>query len=963
MKQTIKLFFMTICLFSFGWANAQTGTIRGTVINDATGETIIGATIMLKGTTKGTRTDIDGNFSLKAPTGKQTITCSFISFAKQEITDIEVLPNKVTVLKIRMQQKTKKIRKVVIRSKRIANSETALLTIQRKSANVLDGASAETFKKTGDNDAATAISRVTGVSVEGGKYVYVRGLGDRYTKSQLNGVDIPGLDPDRNTVQMDIFPTNLLDNLLVYKTFTPNLPGDFTGGMINIETKSFVDKKTMGFGASIGYTPGMHLNRLGLTYKSSGADLFAFGNSSRKLPIANVSSIPDRSDNNPALTTITKKFNGQLAPTNFSAPLNGAISFSKGNQFKKKKYTLGYNTAVNYRYQFRHYDDYEFGRSIKNGEQGVTELTQLTTTTGKRSEQEVSWSALAGGALKTKKSKYVLNVLHSQNAVSRAAIYDIRFPNGQNTALPLKQYVLDYSQRSVTNALLSGSHSVKNNKWRVNWKLSPTVSKIVEPDIRSTTYLIEDGNFIIDNGDGAIPERFYRNLDEVNGVGKIDISTKFKTWSGKESKLSFGVANTTKNRDYSVLRFIFNNTMNTNWLGNGNELLEPENVWTPNNQQGTYIRAEESLTRNPNIYNATQNIAAAYVMNELPITDKLKAVYGVRAEKTDMWISGYGRFAGEQMDENKVDEHVMDALDILPAVNIIYALKKKMNLRASYSRTLARPSFREKSFVSILDPLSNIRFIGNIDLKRTNIDNVDLRWESFFNSNEIISISAFYKKFENPIEIAGFLLQPNDITPRNAGTAHVAGAEFEVRKNLGFLTKTLDKFSLATNITAVRSYIDMREIVVAAGQDAVFGTEDDITEYMSRSANLRTGETIGNYRNMFGQSPFIVNTSLTYSNDTLGLESTLSYNVQGKRLAVVGVGVRPDVYDQPFHSLNLKLSQRLGKKKLWKTSLTVRNILNDRREKLFESYNADPQVFESFNPGIGFSLGVSYLIQ
>lgn len=962
MKHTIKLFTLLLLLGSFA-AQAQKGTIRGQVINDATGETIIGATIMLSGATVGTRTDLDGNYSLKVPVGKQTMNYSLIGFAKQEISDINVKANEVTVINVRMKKTTSTMKRVVIKAKRIKNNEAALLTIQKKSANVLDGASSETFKRTGDNDAATAISRVTGVSVEGGKYVYVRGLGDRYTKSQLNGVDIPGLDPDRNTVQMDIFPTNLLDNIIVYKSFTPNLPGDFTGGMVNIETKSFVERSTLGFSASLGYTPGMHFNRLGLNYKSSFADMVGFGNSSRKLPISNVGNIPAKSDNDHRLTTMTKAFNSQLAPTNFSSPLNGALSFSKGNQFKKKKYTIGYNTAVNYRYQFRHFDDYQYGRSIKNGEQGITELTQLTTTAGKRSEQEVSWSALAGGAIKTDKSKYVLNLMHSQNAVSRAAIYDQRFPNGLNTAVPLKQYVLDYSQRSVTNALLSGSHSVKDNKWRINWTLSPTLSRIVEPDVRSTTYLVEDGKFLIDNGDGAVPERFYRTLTEVNGAAKVDISTKFKTWNGEESKLSFGINNTIKNRDYEVLRFIFNNTLGTEWTGNGDELLESGNIWTPENQQGSYIRAEESLTKNPNIYNATQNVASAYVMNELPLTKKFKAVYGVRAEKTDQWISGYGRFANEDVDEVKTDERVVDVLDILPSVNLIYAVNKNMNVRASYTRTLARPSFKEKSFVSILDPLSSLRFIGNIDLKRTNIDNIDLRWENFFSRNEMISVSSFYKKFENPIEIAGFLLEPNDITPRNAGTAHVVGLELETRKNLGFIGAPFDKFSFATNITVVQSYMDMREIVVAAGADATFGTSDDVTEYMSRSANLRTGETIGNYRNMFGQSPYIINASLSYANDTLGFESNISYNVQGKRLAVVGVGVRPDVYDQSFHSLNLKISQRLGKKKQWKTSLTARNILNDRREKLFESFEATPQVFESFSPGIGFSLGISYLMQ
>ncbi len=963
MKNTMKTILTAIFALSLSMAYAQKGTVRGQIIDDETGQTIIGASVMIPGTSNGTRTDLDGKYAIQLNPGKHTLTYSFISYTQQEITDINVEAGKVTVLNIRMKKKSQQIKKVVVKAQRISNSETALLTMQRKSANVMDGTSSETFKKTGDNDAATAIARVTGVSVEGGKYVYVRGLGDRYTKSQLNGVDIPGLDPDRNTVQMDIFPTNLLNNIVVYKSFTPDLPGDFTGGMVNIETKSFVERKTIGFSASLGYTPGMNLNPLGLTYESSAADLFAFGNSSRKLPIANVNRIPRRSDNNPALTELTKRFNPQLAPTNFTAPLDGSIAFSSGNQYQKKKYTIGYNTAVNYRSQFRHFDNYELGRAIKSGNKDNTELNQLMTSSGKRSEQEVSWSALAGGALKTQKSKYTLNLVHSQNTVSRAAIYDTRFPDGQNTALPLKQYVLDYSQRSVTNALVAGSHSIKNDKWRLDWKLSPTYSNILEPDVRSTTYLIENGEYVVDNGDGAIPERYYRSLHEVNGVAKIDLSTKFNIWNGEESKLSFGAANTIKNRDYQILRFIFNNTMGANWTGNGNEMLLDENIWSPTNPSGTYVQAEESLTMNPNIYNASQNVFAAYVMNELPITDKLKAIYGARLEKTDMWISGYGRFAGEQMDEQKTNEKVMDAADILPSVNLIYALTKKQNLRASYSRTLARPSFKEKSFVSILDPLSNVRFIGNIDLKRTNIDNIDLRWENYITPSEIISVSGFYKRFQNPIEIAGFLLQPNDITPRNAGLAHLMGLELEIRKELGFISKKLDKFSFTTNVTLVRSLIDMREIVVAAGQDNRFGTADDVTEFQSRTNNLRNGETLSHYRSMFGQSPYIINAGLNYTNDTLGFETQLTYNVQGKRLAVVGVGEIPDVYDREFHSLNLKLAQRFGKGKQWQGSLTVTNMLNDRRERLYESFNANPQVFEAWNPGRRFSLGISYLMQ
>lgn len=951
-----KLILSLTSVLIFAVSLAQTGTVSGTVSDPANGETLIGVSVLLEGTTTGTVTDFDGNYKLKLPVGEQKIAFSYISYVTQ-VRSVTIEKGSDITLNIDLAENVEQIGEVVIREERNTNTDLALMTMQRKSATVLDAVSSESFAKTGDSDAAAAIGRVTGVSVEGGKYVYVRGLGDRYTKTQLNGVDIPGLDPDRNTVQMDIFPSNLIDNIVIYKSFSPQLPGDFTGGMVNVKTKSFPSTKTLSFSLSLGYAPNMNLNKEGLRYKGSAGDVFAFGGGYRALPISESSVLPERSDRDPLLTEITSKFNSQLAPTTFRAPLNGSFSFASGNRKKKDNITFGYNSAINYSYQFRHFDDYEFGRSIKGGQNG--ELTQLMTSTGKRSEQEVSWSVLLGGAIKKKNSKYILNFLHSQNAVSRAAQYSTKFPNGQNTALPLRQFVLDYSQRSVSNALLAGSHEFKDEKWKVDWKLSPTLSLITEPDIRSTTYIIENGDFIIDNGDGAVPERFYRDLTEINAVGKMDVTNTFDIWKELKSNLSFGFANTYKTRDYQVLRFIFNNTLSNDWTGNGDELLEDENIWSLENPQGSYIRAEESLTKNPNIYQATQSIASLYVMNELPFSKTFKAIYGLRYERTDNWITGYGRFNGEGIDEDKVGEKVLNTNDFLPALNLVYTMKENMNIRTSYSRTIARPSFKEKSFVSILDPLSGVRFIGNIDLQRTNIENVDLRWEYFFNRGEMISVSGFYKHFNNPIELSSFLLSPNDVTPRNAGSAFVAGFEFETKKDFAFISEKMKNLSFNVNATYVRSMIDMRKIVVAAGSDATFGTDDDVTEYESR-LQYADGEEIKQFRSMFGLSPFIVNAGLSYTSDTLGLEANVSYNVQGKRLAVVGVGARPDVYEQAFHSLNVKVSQKFGKLDRWKASLSGQNLIGDKREKLYESGDAAPQVFESFSPGRRIIFGISY---
>jgi TonB-dependent receptor len=940
----------------------QQGKLRGTIIDDENVETLIGVSVVIDGTFTGTITDLEGNYNLALDPGTYTIVFSYISYATQKVTGIIIKAGETNTVDIRLGSDAEEIGEVVVMAQRITNSESALLTIQKKSANVLDAVSAESFAKTGDNDAGAAIRRVTGVSVEGGKYVYVRGLGDRYTKTQLNGVDIPGLDPDRNTVQMDIFPANLLDNIVVYKTFTPELPGDFTGGMVDINTKSFPSTETFSFSATMAYTTGMSLQKDALRYNGGAGTFAAFGNKYRALPFSEDTKIPNRFERDPALTELTSSFNRQLAPNQFTSPLNGRLAISKGNQITKEKVTFGYNTALNYSYEFRNYDEFEFGRSIKS-EPSETALSQLQYASGQRSEQEVQWSGMLGGAIKTDKSKYILNLLHSQNAVSRAAVYDITFPNGLNTALPFKQFVLDYSQRSVSNLLFSGSHKLRSNKWGLDWKLSPTYSKITEPDIRSTKYIIENNEFIIDNGDGAIPERFYRYLTEINAVAKVDLTYDFKAWKNLDSKLKFGTANTYKTRDYKVLRFIFNSTLDEDLTGNADELMTDDLIWSNSNATGTYVRAEESLTNNPNIYTATQNVSAFYVMNELPLTPIFKAIYGIRYERTDNWISGYGRLEGEDVNRDIENEKVLMSNDFLPALNLIYNLKENMNLRVSYSKTLARPSFKEKSFVSILDPLSGIRFIGNINLEKTSVRNLDLRYESFFDNGQMISISGFYKHFINPIEISGFELEPDDITPRNAGTAHLFGAELEFRKNFAFITPRLKGLSIAANLTYVKSLIDMREIVVAAGADGLFGTVDDRTEFESRSANLRDGETLGNFRSMFGQSPFIVNISLAYSNDSIGFEASLSYNVQGKRLAVVGIGIRPDVFDQEFHAMNLKISQKFGKENRWKASLSAQNLLGDLREQLYESYHAEAQVFERFNPGRTFSAGFAYLIK
>ncbi|MFT4733426.1 MAG: outer membrane receptor protein involved in Fe transport, partial [Arcticibacterium sp.] len=294
-------------------------------------------------------------------------------------------------------------------------------------------------------------------------------------------------------------------------------------------------------------------------------------------------------------------------------------------------------------------------------------------------------------------------------------------------------------------------------------------------------------------------------------------------------------------------------------------------------------------------------------------------------------------------DEVLVNEKINESLSLLPSANIVYALKDRTNLRFAIARTVARPSFKEASISQIYDALSDRTFIGNRDLKQTRIMNYDARLEKFMDNGQMASLSVFYKTFKNPIEVVSFSqAAPNDIQPRNVGQAVVTGAEFEFRKNIGLFVKGERPLSLGMNMTYVYSQVDMNP-----------------NEYLSRIENARSGENVKESRQLQGQSPFIINAFMTYSHQENGIEANLSYNVQGKRLSIVGIGRNPDVFEKPFNSLNFKGTKRFGKANRGSISLSATNLLNAKRQRVYEGFNASSQIYDLFKVGrsLGMSLG------
>lgn len=608
-----------------------------------------------------------------------------------------------------------------------------------------------------------------------------------------------------------------------------------------------------------------------------------------------------------------------------------------------------------------------------------TTLFRDRTSRGNQTENEVMWTALLGQSLKMKRSKYSLVLFHTQNGQSSAAnLTETNFDSNQ--AVLLKQG-LQYTQRSITNANLSGLHYLDvSKKWKLNWKFSPTYSRISDPDIRSTALEVSDTPdtngepvYLWEESVGAEVRRIFRGLTEYNISSRFDVERKFKQWDSLESVITFGALNTYKNRVFDVNEYVFKLYNQSNVVPNDpNWFLENNNLYTNATNQGVYVTGQFEPANN---YKANQNTMAAYIMNKLPINESFSVTYGVRAEKNVNRYTGESNNAASDPTAPKyINEVVLDELNILPSINMVYKIRKVVdslseykrstNFRAAYTKTLARPSFREISISQIYDPISGRRYLGNIDLKQTLIHNADIRWEHFFGRTELISLSGFYKKFINPIEIVANVAAPNEFKPVNAGEADVFGGEFEIRKTIGYKTKNKKhiRFVIGANFTYVVSRIDMNKV------ETVIGTTT-FTEKHVRESNAREGEVIGDFRPMYGQSPYIINAFTTFKNDSIGLICNLNYNVQGKKLAVIGVGGLPDVYEQAFHSLNLKVSKTFGKiyegesAPRWKASIRATNLLNAARKKYYEAYNAESQIFEYLHSGMTFTGSVSFTLR
>lgn len=954
LKSTASLVFFFFTLA----ATAQQGTITGKIYDKTTGDTLIGASVQIQNSAMVAFADINGAFRFRVEPGSYNLVASFAGFSTVTVEDVVVRPDESTTIEISLGpdalQET-----ITVTAETLQNSETGLLKFRQKAVAVADAISSEEISRQGGSNAADAVSKVTGASVVGGKYVFIRGLGDRYTSTHLNGVELPSADPDVKAFQADMFPSGLLDKLVTLKTFTPDKPGNFSGGIIDIGTKEYPPEFTYGVSYSGGWLTDT-TNETFLTQPGGSDDWLGKDDGTRALPDffnngdTLVPSRTDARDNSAAATALddaSKAFSPVMSPIQDETSIDQSVSLNVGNQFFIGERTLGFQASFSYSRKYQYYDEWDLGR-FRLTESATSAGTLLTLSDFEQSQgsEKVVWGGLISG-------KYMLadnheigaNFIYNQSGESRATFYEGSW-NEQfsNPDTVLESRLLKYTERNLESLQLMGEHFFPSADLTIKWNAANATNTQEEPDTRIFTNQYTDRMV---NGDLTrlysiaqslypLPARYFRELQEDSNNLGIDGTWRVDIWNDQRGEFKFGYAFDNKERDFSELRYQYELSSSADrYTGDAEAFFGPANsgILSFDEDRGRYTfgniiqLAPDALGGD---YFGEAEIQAAYAMAILPINDSLKMITGVRREETNYQVERV-LDPGEELSPEDVGN--LDEVDYLPSLHFMYQLGDNTNFRGAYGRTLARPTLREMAPYASFDFIADGIFLGNPNLERTLIDNFDFRWETFPDAGEIYAISAFYKDFENPIvKTFGAAGEFGEVVFTNEESATVYGAEFEVRKKLAPADAT-KYFSVSANLSLIKSEVDI--------------PENELRDI--RALDPDASDT----RELQGQSPYLFNLGLFYDDIDNDLSATLFYNEFGDRLDQVGTSGTPDAFEKSRGLLDFSIS-----KKFWRgvsLKVSAKNLLDEAIEVTHE-FKGQEFVRERYETGTSYSLSLSF---
>ncbi len=930
--ETMRLLISCFLFLTTTVATAQKGTISGKVVDAKTGETLIGVSVIVENVhpIQGAVTDFDGNFVIPDVTaGKHKVTLRYVGYAPKTLENVEVPVAGVVTLNTILETGDTKLKEVEITAKASRETQSAIFVMQKNSSIIQSGISSEDMKRSPDRSSSEVLRRVSGATIQDGKFAVIRGLADRYNMALLNNAILPATEPDRKAFAFDIFPSNILDNIIIMKTAQPDLPSEWAGGLIQLNTRDIPEKSF--FNITIGQTFTEQSTFIPYySYEGSKTDFLGFDNGTRILP----KNFPSALEFNNKTSDVQRRQLGtSLLDKSWGVNKNKlaypgqSLQLSGGYAWRGKDVQFGAIAALSYGNNLR------YTSATRNRQDG--DGSPYLSYQDKIYNNSVT-SALIGNfsvVIKNKhriswKNAYTIN--SDDNTVQRSGV-------SYFSSVETKRTNLEFISSRVYSTTLSGEHVFGKKEFKLRWNGGLVLMNRDQPQTRRYSYdrmynadsagapNTNTAPFLLNlpktGSDPKYGAMFYSKLSERIYNASVDFTAPFKIGS-KKQLFKTGVYYQNRSRDFEARNLYVRKvaTFKDSVLA-----LPVDAIINSANMESGAIKLEQ-VAFPTDQYHAVSNTYAAYVMMENTASHWFKAVWGFRfeyftqtlrtankytidfVENPDGSVTQTGRFIDTSYTKNyfsgayKTDSNggnVKPLFPLLPSVNLIFKLNENMNFRTSYSQSMSRPEFREVAPFRYYDFVNEFELIGNENLLQTFIHNADLRYEWFMGKGQVVNASVFYKRFTNTIELAAKSGGGVDVYQySNAEKADLIGAELEVRKNFAFITPKLEDLAFTANLAYIYSQVDL--------------------------TNVKNTPADEMKRPMQGQSPYIINLGLSYQNRKIGFGANLLYNQTGDRLYATGISGNPAWYEHWRPLLDLQISQ-----KFWKDRFTVRLTCSD----------------------------------
>lgn len=875
-----------------------TGRIVGRVIDHGTGTGLSAVTVQVVGTSLGAISGVDGRFVINnVPSGTVTLRATSLGFGVKTVSGIDVRGGAVEQ-NISLETEAVEIGAVEVTAAAERGSVNRALDQQRTATGIVNAITSEQINRSPDSDAAQAIQRVSGVTVQDGKYVVVRGLGERYTTTSLNGARMPSPEPEKKMVPLDLFPASLIEQITTSKTFTPDQPGDFSGAQVDIKTREFPTERRESFSTSLAYNTAATGQSLFLA-PSTGSEWLGFGSGPRQLP----GGLRDVRD----FRNVWSVENGNGTPS-------GSLGFAFGGNTPINSHRFGYVVSGTYSngQEIRENEVRALAQSLGDG---TIEIDRFQGSTGRRS---VLWGGVANfSTLFGSHTRIALNSTYNQSADNEA-----RFELGTSENygnLPLQVTRLRFIERSMRSNQLLGQHEL-TDRHRLDWSVTSSGVRRREPDRSEIVYAVDTdpstGATLAPAWFASSPEGAVRTFGDL-GEDSWELAGNYKFTLGdaRRSYLKLGALG--RRTDRETENFVYSITAPL--LPRAARELRPEEIF--NNNAGSDLFRIAPLSQGGS-YTAQDRLLAGYGMIEWAFSDRLRAIAGARIEHSAVTVNA-------EPTVGAAIETTPTFTDVLPSFTLNFNPRESHNLRLSASQTLSRPEYRELAGIQYREVIGGDNVIGNPDLQRTLIRNLDMRYEVYPSAGEILSVGLFAKFFENPIERVYLGTSGTRVvTFMNAEGARNYGIEVEARKRLGFISEALLGVTAFTNVTLMKSQIEIGDENSGASR-------------------------INDKRAMVGQSPYVVNAGFSYTSESGESSATLLYNVYGKRIVNAAEMPLPDVYEVPRHALDISL--RVPLMNALSAKLDLKNVLDAEHQIVQGSTTR-----ESYNSGRIISAGFTW---